>query len=73
MKRTKQEIKMNFRGYDITIPKGTATTHNTALGEDKNYNFINQFDWVPKNMPLLKHDAVYYGIDIPAELIEETN
>lgn len=69
--KTKTEIKMNFRGYNITIPKGTAITHQTALGIDLNYNFVNDFAWIPKDMPLLRHDAVYYGINIPADLVEE--
>jgi len=69
-KVTKEEIKMNFKGYDIIIPKGTAITHQTACGYDEKYNFINDLSFIPKDMPLLKHDAFYYGIDIPADKIE---
>ena len=71
MKQTNKEIKMNFRGYDIVIPAGTRTTHKTALGIDPNYNFIDDFSFIPKDMPLLKHDAMYYGIDIPAEDVSD--
>lgn len=70
MKVTKEEIKMRWRGYDIVIPKGTRTTHKTALGVDEKYNFIDDFSWIAKNMPLMKHDAMYYGIDIPADKVE---
>lgn len=72
---TKEEIKMNFRGYDIAIPKGTATTHQTATGKDENYNFINDFSWIPKykdGTPMhgLIHDAIHYGINIPANKLK---
>ena len=67
---TNKEIKMLFRGmYNITIPKGTKTTNKTALGIDNNYNFINDFSWIPldvngnKQFGLI-HDATYYGINI---------
>jgi hypothetical protein len=64
---------MNWRGYDIEIPKGTPVTSQTACGFDEKYNFVNSFGWIPKNMPLLLHDAIHYGIDIPAELLEPVN
>lgn len=68
---TSKEIKMNFRGYDIIIPKGTRTTHQTAIGIDEKYNFIDDFSWIPSGQSLLKHDAVHYGIDIPAKHLKE--
>lgn len=71
MKRTIQEIKMNFRGYDITIPQGTRITHITACGVDPRYNFVDDLSWIPKELPLLRHDATYYGINIPKELVAE--
>lgn len=64
---TNKEIKMNFRGYDITIPKGTLITHNTACGYDENYNFINNLSWIPKEQSFIKHDATYYGINVNKE------
>jgi hypothetical protein len=75
---TKQEIKMKYRDYGrITIPKGTRITHRTALGIDPNYNFIDDLSWIPlhddgktKQFGLI-HDATYYGINIPKELLEE--
>jgi hypothetical protein len=69
MKVTNQEIKMNFRGYDITIPKGTRITHQTACGYDEKCNFIDDLSFIPKEMPLLRHDATYYGINVPAEYV----
>ena len=67
-KVTKQEITMEWRGVEITIPKGTRTTHQTACGYNENYNFVNEYDWLfPEH---LRHDAIHYGIDIPADLIE---
>lgn len=59
----------------ITIPKGTRVTHQTALGIDKNYHFVNEYDWIDKNYPnianLLKMDIHSYGINIPKEYVEE--
>lgn len=71
MKQTTQEIKMNFKGYDITIPAGTRVTNKTACGVDEKYNFVDDLSWIPKDMPLLRHDATYYGVDIPAEYVTE--
>jgi len=72
---TNQEISMTFRGYSITIPKGTVTTHDTACGMDKNYNFINDFSWMVypdgSKMSGLIHDAKYYGINISLEFLTE--
>jgi len=70
---TSQEITMNFRGYDITIPAGTRLTHKTALGDDPNYNFVNDLSFIDKrNWPILYHDAYYYGIDISKEYVIDT-
>lgn len=71
MLQTKEVIKMNFRGYEIEIPAGTSTTHQTALGIDEKYNFINDFSWISKDLPLLKMDAQNYGINIAPELLED--
>ena len=74
MKVTKHDIDAGrfFKGYEgIVIPKGTPTTHQTACGIDENYNFINEFSWIPAKYPLLKHDATFYGANIPADELEE--
>ena len=74
--KTKQDYTVSFMDYgEITVPKGTQTTHQTACGIDENYNFVNEFDWIKKNYPaisnILKHDAVFHGINIPKEFIEQ--
>jgi hypothetical protein len=73
--RTSQDVTISFRDYgNITVPKGTRLTHNTALGADRNYHFVDDFSWIKKNYPqidrFLYHDAYYYGIDIPKEFVE---
>ncbi len=67
MEVTKHDIKMEYKNYGIiNIPKGTRITHKTDLGYDKNYIFIDDFNWIDKNhkniASILKHDAKYYGI-----------
>lgn len=58
----------------ITVPKGTSITNMTALGEDTNYNFVNDFKWIDENYPevsnIMKHDAIYYGINVPKEYVD---
>ena len=75
MKVTNKEIKMNWRDYEITIPKGTRVTHQTACGYDENYNFINDFSWVPKINGKINSgfifDAEHYGININKNDIED--
>lgn len=77
--RTKEDCTINFRHYGpITIPAWTKLTHRTALGYDDRYNFVDDFNWIDNNYPkiakILKHDAKYYGINIPIEyvLIDDT-
>lgn len=73
--KTKQTVTVNFKHYgQITVPEGTKLTHQTAMGEDKSYHFVNDFNWIDKNYPeiagILKHDAKFYGINIPAEFVK---
>ena len=69
---TAMGIKMNYRDHGtITIPEGIRTTHQTAMGIDESYNFVADLSWIPKNQYGLKHDATYYGINIPRELLKE--
>ena len=72
---TSQDVKMKFRDYgEITIPKGTRLTHQTALGVDKNYNFVSDLSWIlpyadgTKQHGLI-HDAIHYGINIPVAFV----
>lgn len=77
MKKTTQDISMNFRGHEITIPAGTEITNKTAVGIDENYNFVADLGWIKplningeevKNYTLI-HDATYYGINVPKEFV----
>ncbi|MBP8113777.1 MAG: hypothetical protein KAY50_00400 [Chitinophagaceae bacterium] len=73
--RTNQDVTLPFRIYgNITIPKGTKLTHETAMGFDAKHHFVDEFNWILKNYPtikyLLMHDAKYYGIDIPKEYVD---
>lgn len=74
-KQTSQDVKINFRDYgEIVVPKGTRITHRTAMGVDENYHFVDDLRWIETNYKsinkVLRHDAYYYGIDIPKEFIE---
>jgi hypothetical protein len=73
--KTKQDVTINYRDSgNIMVPGGTTVTNMTACGIDKNYHFVNDFAWITKNYPtiasILKHDAMYYGINIPKEFID---
>lgn len=71
-----QRIHDNY-GFEfpLIVPKGTHTTHKTASGIDKNYNFIDDFSFL-KDHPyraLVMHDITYHGIDVPQEFLTEDN
>lgn len=73
-KVTANSVTINFRNYgEITIPKGVLVTNETAMGTDDKYNFVDEFEWIDSNYPLvaqsLKMDAQTYGINIPQEYI----
>ncbi len=58
----------------ITVPKGTRVTHQTAMGHDENYHFVDDFSWVEPHddgTPQygLLHDLKYRGINVPKEFI----
>jgi hypothetical protein len=59
----------------ITVPKGTKVLHQTAIGKDENYHFVDDFNWIKTNYAhiafLLKHDIEHYGLNIPVEYIEK--
>jgi len=70
----KKDFTFNFRQYgEITIPKGTLTSHKTAIGDDPAYNFICEFDWIDRLYPninkFLKSDVDIFGINIPEEML----
>ena len=68
--KTKEDYTVEFmRHGKVTVPKGTKVTHQTALGIDENYHFVDDLSWIPKDNFLLRHDVTYYGINVPKELI----
>lgn len=73
--KTNTNVTIPFMNYgDITIPKGTELTHQTAMGIDRNYHFVNDLSFIDRDYPtvssILKHDATYYGINIPKEFVD---
>jgi hypothetical protein len=73
---TSQDVKVLFKDYgEIVVPKGTRLTHNTAMGVDENYHFVNEFGWIERDYPtvsrILTHDATFYGINIPKEFVQK--
>jgi len=68
--KTNKELNLNWRGYNLTIPKGTRLTHQTACGIDKNYHFVDDLSFLPEHS-IIKHDAIYYGININLEHVEK--
>lgn len=73
MKTSKEYTVDNFRGYgSITVPKGTRLTHQTACGIDEKYHFVDDLSFIPGSTAtnLMKHEAYYYGIDVPKEYVE---
>lgn len=74
---TSQDYTTPYKHYgNITIPKGTKLTNQTATGKDENVHFVNEFAWIDANYseiaPLLKHDVIHYGIDVPKEFVIDT-
>lgn len=66
----------NFRDFgEITVPKGTKTTNQTACGIDERYNFVNEYEWINTNYkniaPILRHYVIYYGINVPKDFLSE--
>lgn len=66
----------DFMGYgEITIPKGTRVSHETAMGIDENYHFVNEYGWIREKYPtvanILLHDVYYHGINVPKEYINK--
>ena len=72
---TKEDYTVKFMDYgDITVPKGTKLTHNTALGVDTNYHFVNEYGWIDSNYStisnILRHDVRHHGINVPKEFVD---
>lgn len=59
----------------LTVPKGTRVTNKTAMGIDKNYHFVDEFDWIqPHDNGVPQYglimDVKNYGINVPKEFVE---
>jgi hypothetical protein len=62
----------------FVVPAGTRVSHMTAMGEDPNYHFVDEFEWVKKssiaewchNWDFVISDMKTYGIDIPKEYVQ---
>ena len=78
--KTSKDYSIHFKVANsdygiITIPKGTPLTHQTAMGIDKNYHFVDNTSWVNPHengttQYGLIHDIKYYGINVPKEYVE---
>ena len=76
MLKTQEDVTINFKAAtsdygELVVPAGTRVTHNTAMGSDDKYNFVNDFDWLDKDKGRMKQ-AEEAGMDIKAfnELIK---
>lgn len=69
---TTKEYKTTFNGYEITVPKGSKATSQTASGIDEDYRFWSDFHKIAEQLTGFKssglsHDLTYYGLNIPKE------
>lgn len=71
-------VKYNWSPVDygeIIIPKGTRLTHQTAMGEDKNYHFVADWSWYKPEITgfarkMMLHDFTHSGVDVPKEYVD---
>lgn len=73
--KTVKKYKINYKGYELTVPVGSTVSNKTACGNDDNYRFWIDFHKVAEEVSgfkssLLRHDLTYYGLNIPAEYCE---
>jgi len=73
--KTNKDYTAPFMHYgEITVPKGTKVTNQTAMGIDKNYHFVSDLSWVKRDYPeidrILIHDLTYHGINVPKEFVD---
>jgi len=70
MPKTKHEIKMNFRGHDITVPAGQPVRKcEDGTGQCFVENFASSFIDERANA-MLFHDATHYGIRVDAAEVD---
>lgn len=73
--KTIKEYSTEFKGWNITVPKGSIVSNMTACGPDDNYHFWVDFEKAAEKITgykhnILYHDLKFYGLDIPAEYCE---
>jgi len=76
--KTNKDYTVSFMHYgNITVPKGTILTHETAMGKDENIHFVSDLRWIKTSYPdianILHHDLYYHGIDVPKEFVDYTD
>ena len=70
-KAHKAMINYNHKfNVEVDIPAGLPVSSQTASGFDENYNFLNDFSFLPEDLQFLKHDLVYRGYNVPLEHLE---
>lgn len=73
--KTRKDVTVNFGMYgDITVPKGTRVSNETACGPDDEYLFVCDHSWIKEKYPtvssILIWDAEHTGIRMKAEDVE---
>jgi hypothetical protein len=69
MPKTKHELKMNFRGYDIVVPAGQPVSKcQDSSGQCFVENFGSFID--ERSQAMLFHDATHYGIRVDGADVE---
>ena len=73
--RLSKDYKVSIYDIDLTIPKGTRVTHQTAMGIDKSYHFVSDWSWYKPEVTgyartMMLHDLHYRGVNVPKEYIE---
>jgi hypothetical protein len=73
--KTTKDYKINYKGYNLIIPKGSKVSNQTARGPDDYYHFwLIDTDYIEKltgsKNSLLLHDLTHRGLNIPKEYCE---
>lgn len=73
--RTIKDYKINYKGYNLIIPKGSKVSNQTACGPDDYYHFwVINMAYIEKltgsKNSLLLHDLTHHGLNIPKEYCE---
>ena len=73
--KTIKEYEVKFYGYDIVIPVGSTVCNKTAIDNDDDYRYWEDWKEYAEKVTgfansCLAHDLTYYGINVPAEYCE---